>query len=162
LWYTTIVPQTKDSSSAEKGKKMGRAKLTNKQVRDQGLPTLRTLSPKEVREWIGISQAELARSSGISRAAIADLETGRYKMSAANGIELYMALARAISPASSKEREKIRKEAFRLLAFQRELYRKKLIDIEYQAKKLQKQHEAIEVSVAELDSKEAQLQGIER
>lgn len=131
--------------------------LTAKQVREQGRPSLQSFNPKAVRDWIGISQAQLARMSGVSRAAIASIETGRYMMSARDGAKLFIALASAIPPESRREREKTVREAVRLLAFQRELWRKERIEIAGQLQDLKKRDTEIETLTAELDSEEARL-----
>lgn len=99
--------------------------LTTKQVKQRDLPTIaQKYEIKAIREWVGISQSELARLSGITRAAMANVESNRYWMSARDGARLFEALTNAIPPESHGEREITRHEALRLLKFQRELNRK--------------------------------------
>jgi DNA-binding XRE family transcriptional regulator len=134
--------------------------LTAKQARDQGKPTFAPkYNLKETREWVGISQAELARKSGIPKAAIANVESNRYKMSVLNGAVLFMAFASSIPPEFPAYRKKMRQEAFRLLGIQKELDSEELVDIDRQIERLQKKREAVKASVAELESKEARLRG---
>src|SRR5258706_3930902 len=146
---------TRSSTTTEK--KMKRQPLlTAKQVRDRGLPLIGKLAPKEVRAWAGISQEELSRKSGIPRAAIASLETGRYKLSVGDGIEIFEALVREIPPESPRYRE-AKEELLSYIAFKRKIDRKKLVDLKLQIERLEKQCEAVNASLAELDSKKARL-----
>ena len=134
--------------------------LTLKQVRQQKKPLLTTFDLKSVREWVGISQAQLSQMSGISKAAIANVEAGRYKMAALNGAELFAALALAISPELTQGREQTKREALRLLAFQQEINRKSRIAYEAQIEALKRKCEELDAEDAYIKSKEAKLHGL--
>ena len=131
----------------------GPRRLTVADAREQGRPVIYLPADagdvREIRNGLGISQAELAKRSGISRTAIADLETERYALSAFDGIELFTALARTASGAP-EYREKAKQAALKLMAFQRENSRRKL-------EKLEKERREVEALAAELDAKEARL-----
>jgi transcriptional regulator with XRE-family HTH domain len=48
---------------------------------------------KKIREALGVSQVDLSRKSGVSRASIANFESDRYKLSTADLAAIYDALA---------------------------------------------------------------------
>lgn len=137
---------------------MRRVKLwTAKQVRDQGMRTIEAFDIKAAREWVGISQAKLARMSGISRAAIANVETGRYTVSAHDSFALHAALARAIPSDSPKQREKMAHAAIKLADFQSEGYRRNLIEIDSQIEALSKEREQVKALATDLKAKKEEL-----
>lgn len=114
---------------------------------------------RDLREGIGVSQSRLAESVGLPASAIANVENGRYALSARNGIAIYMALAKFAKPNSQQYRE-AKQEAERLIAFQRELDRKNLIAAQGQIESLKRKCEEIKARAADINSKEAQLKEV--
>jgi len=131
--------------------------LTPKQVRELKLPIIKNLDIKELRKWVGLSQAQLARMAGVPRSAIANIELDRYKLPAATGVDIFSALARATPPEFLRERQEIWGEAFRLLDFQMELDRKVIIEIKAEIGTLQKKLESREALAVSRQAKKAQL-----
>ncbi|MFI5058637.1 MAG: helix-turn-helix transcriptional regulator [Candidatus Acidiferrales bacterium] len=107
---------------------------------------------QEVRQELGVSQAQLAKVAGIPTAAISNIEADRYAVSARVGSDIYTAVARMAVPQSSLYRE-AKQEAARLIAFQREL---SLSQIESLRKKLR----SVTAMLRDLDGKEARLREI--
>jgi DNA-binding XRE family transcriptional regulator len=121
----------------------------------KGNPLVRT-PLKEIREDIGMSQAQLAKAAGIPSAAIANVELGRYALSANLGVSIYTALAQAALPGSALRRE-AKEEAERLAAFQEDISRKVLIAIEGEFESLEKKREKHARIQAEIEKKKARL-----
>jgi len=113
-------------------------------------------SLREIREELGITQAQLAKAAGIPRAAIANLETGRYTISTRVGVDIWMALARFASPESPQYRG-AKREALRAIASEKEILRKQLIATQGQIESLKKWCEEIQAAQADVNSKEARL-----
>jgi DNA-binding XRE family transcriptional regulator len=125
-----------------------------------GKPVFELRRPlQEMRESVGISQSRLAESVGIPTSAIANVENGRYALSARVGARIYTALARFAPPKSPQYRE-AKQEAERLFAFQRELDRKTLIAAQGQIEALKKKCEEVKSREADLDAEEAQLREV--
>jgi DNA-binding XRE family transcriptional regulator len=162
------------ASQARKGKKMAKRKAErvrleqlsrnprllrkSKTLGGESL-TMARRALQEIREDVGISQAQLAKAAGIPRAAIANLETGRYTISARNGIDIYMALAR-FAPPQSPQYHEAKEEASKGIASEKEILRKQLIAAQGQIESLKKRCEEIKAAEADVASKEARLREI--
>lgn len=104
---------------------------------------------QEVRQELGLSQAQLAKAAGIPTAAISNIEAERYAVSVRVGIDIYTAVAQMADPHSALYRE-AKQDATRLIAFQREL---SLSHIESLRKKLR----SVTAVLRDIDGKEERL-----
>jgi DNA-binding XRE family transcriptional regulator len=111
---------------------------------------------QEVRREVGMSQWELSNASGVPRSAIANIELGRYALSALDGIKLFMTLSRTASPRSA-ERKKAKESAQVLADRQEELSRKALAAVECQIEALKERREKHKRIAADIESIKAQL-----
>jgi transcriptional regulator with XRE-family HTH domain len=125
--------------------------LTTAEARKAGRPIFHTsFGMADVRCGVGLTQDQLAKDSGISRAALANYESKRRQgMSAADGIEVFMALARAVSR-SPEHTAQAKQCALELIHQQRQDDLARIDNLRYQIEQLEKK-------IAELDSKEARL-----
>jgi transcriptional regulator with XRE-family HTH domain len=125
-------------------------RLTTAEARKAGRPIFHTPYPlSDVRCGVGITQEQLSRDSGISRAAIANFERKRRSMSALDGIEIFTAIARAVSR-SPEHTSQAKQNALSLIAQQKQDDLARIDNLRYQIEQLEKK-------IAELDSKEARL-----
>jgi DNA-binding XRE family transcriptional regulator len=112
-----------------------------------------------IRESLGMSQAQLAQVAGIPAAAIANVEAGRYLLSARNGIQIFSALART-APSGSELKRRAEQYARELAAKQMELYRKSRIAAEGQIESGKKKVREIDAGEAEIELAISQLSDV--
>jgi transcriptional regulator with XRE-family HTH domain len=103
-----------------------------------------------IRESLGMSQTQLAQAAGIPAAAIANVESGRYFLSARNGIQIFLALART-APAGSELQRQANESARELAVKQKALYRKSRIAAEGQIESGKKKLKEIDAREAEIE-----------
>jgi len=111
---------------------------------------------QELRAEVGISQPQLARAAGVPVAAIANIESKRYALSARHGAAIYKALAKAAIPESPQYRE-ARQEVGRLTEFQSEITRKARIAYQGQLESIEKKLKGLDALDAEMESYKAWL-----
>jgi DNA-binding XRE family transcriptional regulator len=103
-----------------------------------------------IRDSLGMSQTQLAQAAGIPAAAIANVEAGRYFLSARNGIQIFSALART-APAGSELRRQATQGVRELASMQTELYRKSRIAAKGQIELGKRKLKEIEAGEAEIE-----------
>ncbi|SRR5258706_11827926 len=136
---------------------MGAEKKDHAKVHGLERPIIRARrSLSEIREDVGVSQAQLAAAAGVPKSAIANVEADRQKVSARDGAEIYMAIAQIATPQSPVYLEAT-EEAAKLIAFQEENCRIARIGIKRQRESLEKKATEISRTEADLESKKARL-----
>jgi transcriptional regulator with XRE-family HTH domain len=144
------MPRRKSAVTLERLSRNPRPSRQGKTI--SGRPVFEVSHPvEEIRESVGITQVELARASGIPRSAIANIELGRYTVSARDGIKLFTALARTASP-ESEARKKAITSILECANFQKELSRKALAEIECQEETLKERRAKHKHIMAEVES----------
>jgi DNA-binding XRE family transcriptional regulator len=114
---------------------------------------------REIREGIGISQAVLAKKSGVSRAVIANVEVGRHGMSIDDSIAVCTALFRtpSLKPGAHKFREDAKNIALNDLARVRVLVAAAISDTDLFIEQQKTERKRLEAKLADLKYKEAWL-----
>lgn len=121
-------------------------------------PTITRRPLAEIRNEVGVSQAHLAKAAGLSPAAIANIEAGRYRLqgltdvNGVNGVAIYMALARLAPPQSPLRRE-AKEEAAKFIAKAKEVLRQTRVSLEV----VLEQIKTLDAVDADLEAKAAQL-----
>jgi DNA-binding XRE family transcriptional regulator len=121
-----------------------------------GKPTIGGTRPlQDMREALGLTQAELAHALGVRRTMIANIESGRYAAFIFVGIEMYLFFA---SIAAQKQLMSLyleaKRDVRRFIGFQRDLNAKAVRETEREAENQRKKVEALEKQLA---ANEAQL-----
>jgi transcriptional regulator with XRE-family HTH domain len=120
---------------------------------------------KGTRERLGVSQQELARESGITRAVIANLESGRSGLhSVDDALSIYRALATreriggsSSVQAQSSARNSATKAVLGLLRLTRKSHQERLATIDQKLKQLQREREATQLWLQDVESEEKAL-----
>jgi DNA-binding XRE family transcriptional regulator len=124
-----------------------------------GKPTIRsTRTLQEMREALGLTQAQLAEATGVRRTMIANLENGRYAAIIWVGIKMYLFFA---SVAAKKQLTPLyleaKRDVARFIDYQRELNAQVLRKSEREVETKRKKVEALEKQLA---AEEAQLRSV--
>ena len=110
----------------------------------------------EIRKALGISQNQLADAAGVPRSAVANVEAGRYLLSAAIGIDLFMALI-DLAGSNVEQRAAAKAEALKCLELHKQRTRIRRLGIEGQIRQLKKKIADVEQYLEEMKELERRL-----